>query len=193
MDAGYVLPSVPEPRADYLPAKTVGNFVYLSGQVPFVDNELQVQGRLGEGVSEEAGDRPGRVGRPERAGRSRRISARWMRSRSASMTVYVARAPTFHNHHTRGERREQSCRSAAMALTRVLLGVTSLPLNAVVEVQLVLGSAVSRLAWPSDDVGNATWESSQCAGMLKGDRACHRTTVNLTWEASTTDREIVGR
>ncbi|MGW9630543.1 hypothetical protein ACWGST_07540 [Agromyces sp. NPDC055520] len=60
LDAGYVLPAVPEPRADYLPAKTVGDFVFLSGQVPFVDDELQVRGRVGDEVSEEDGaPRPG--------------------------------------------------------------------------------------------------------------------------------------
>jgi enamine deaminase RidA (YjgF/YER057c/UK114 family) len=99
MDAGYALPSVPEPRADYLPAKTVGDFVYLSGQVPFVDNELQVQGRLGEGVSEETGTGQATLAALNALGAAHAHLGTLDDVDVASMTVYVASAPTFHNHH----------------------------------------------------------------------------------------------
>ena len=39
------------PVAAYVPAKRVGNFVYTSGQLPFVDGKLDKTGKVGESVS----------------------------------------------------------------------------------------------------------------------------------------------
>ena len=45
------LPAVAAPVAAYVPAKRVGNFVYTSGQLPFVDGKLDKTGKVGESVS----------------------------------------------------------------------------------------------------------------------------------------------
>lgn len=138
LDAGYVLPAVPRPRADYLPAKTVGNFVYLSGQVPFVENELQVQGRLGEDVSEEVGASQAALAALNALGAAHAHLGGLDGVDIASMTVYVASAPNFHNHHLVANGASKVIGAAFGPHPRTSLGVTSLPLNAVVEVQLVL-------------------------------------------------------
>jgi enamine deaminase RidA (YjgF/YER057c/UK114 family) len=138
LDAGYVLPSVPEPRADYLPAKTVGTFIHLSGQVPFVDNELQVQGRLGEGVSEEVGTGQAALAALNALGAAHAHLGGLDDVDVASMTVYVASAPTFHNHHLVANGASRVIGAAFGPHPRTSVGATSLPLNAVVEVQLVL-------------------------------------------------------
>ena len=41
------LPAVAAPVAAYVPAKRVGNFVYTSGQLPFVDGKLDKTGKVG--------------------------------------------------------------------------------------------------------------------------------------------------
>ncbi len=43
---GVTLPDAPAPAANYVPFVTVGNTVYVSGQVPFVDGKL-TPGKLG--------------------------------------------------------------------------------------------------------------------------------------------------
>jgi enamine deaminase RidA (YjgF/YER057c/UK114 family) len=138
MDAGYVLPDVPEPRADYLPAKTVGGFVFLSGQVPFVDDELQVRGRVGDEVSEEAGAKQAAVAALNALSAAHHHLDGLEEVEVASMTVYVASAPTFSNQHLVADGASRVVGVAFGPHPRTSVGVTALPLDAVVEVQLVL-------------------------------------------------------
>src|ERR1700730_9220273 len=50
-ELGLTLPPVAAPVAAYVPAVRTGNYVYTSGQLPFVDGKLQGTGKVGEGVS----------------------------------------------------------------------------------------------------------------------------------------------
>jgi enamine deaminase RidA (YjgF/YER057c/UK114 family) len=50
---GLTLPPVAAPQAAYVPAVRTGNYVYVSGQLPFVDGKLQAVGKVGETVSAE--------------------------------------------------------------------------------------------------------------------------------------------
>jgi len=52
-DLGLALPEVPKPVAEYVPAKRVGNFVYVSGQGPIRDGRPAYVGRVGAEVSPE--------------------------------------------------------------------------------------------------------------------------------------------
>ena len=138
MDAGYVLPAVPEPRADYLPAKTVGDFVFLSGQVPFVDNELQVRGRVGGEVSEEDGTKQAALAALNALSAAHRHLGGLDEVDVASMTVYVASTPDFSNQHLVANGASTVVGVAFGPHPRTSVGVTALPLDAAVEVQLVL-------------------------------------------------------
>lgn len=53
-ELGITLPTPAAPVAAYVPTVEAGGFLYVSGQVSFVDGEL-VKGRLGENVSLEEG------------------------------------------------------------------------------------------------------------------------------------------
>lgn len=46
-DLGYTLPPVAAPLAAYVPAVRVGDLVYTSGQLPMVDGKLAVAGKVG--------------------------------------------------------------------------------------------------------------------------------------------------
>ncbi|MCF0252953.1 MAG: RidA family protein [Duodenibacillus sp.] len=50
---GLELPKVSPPAGLYVPAKRVGNLLYLSGQTPDIDGELQYEGVVGEDFSVE--------------------------------------------------------------------------------------------------------------------------------------------
>ena len=48
---GITLPEAPSPAANYVPYVIVGDMVYVSGQVPFVNGGLQVTGKVGDTVT----------------------------------------------------------------------------------------------------------------------------------------------
>lgn len=50
---GLELPEPPKPVAAYVPAVKVDNYVYTSGQLPFVNGELKYKGKVGKDVQEE--------------------------------------------------------------------------------------------------------------------------------------------
>lgn len=52
---GIELPAAPKPVASYVPAVLVGDLLYLSGMLPFRDGQVVITGKLGEGVSVERG------------------------------------------------------------------------------------------------------------------------------------------
>lgn len=53
-ELGLSLPAVAAPVAAYVPATRTGNLVYTSGQLPFVDGELTYVGHVGAEVSAES-------------------------------------------------------------------------------------------------------------------------------------------
>lgn len=52
-EIGITIPDVVPPVASYLPATRSGNYVYTSGQLPFVAGELIAAGILGKDIDEE--------------------------------------------------------------------------------------------------------------------------------------------
>ena len=52
-EMGVTLPSVAAPLASYVPAKRVGDQLWTSGQLPFVDGELPAAGKVGAEVTTE--------------------------------------------------------------------------------------------------------------------------------------------
>lgn len=52
-ELGLAVPAVAVPVAAYIPAVRSGNQVFTSGQLPLRDGELMTTGKVGDGVSEE--------------------------------------------------------------------------------------------------------------------------------------------
>jgi len=50
---GLEIPEAPKPVAAYVPAVKIDNYVYTSGQIPFVNGELKYKGKVGKDVKEE--------------------------------------------------------------------------------------------------------------------------------------------
>jgi len=56
-ELGIDIPAVAAPVANYVPAKTTGNLLYTAGQLPFVDGALVAAGKVGADVTAtEAGE-----------------------------------------------------------------------------------------------------------------------------------------
>lgn len=58
---GFMLPTVPKAVAEYLPAKRVGNLVYISGQGPIRAGKAAYVGKVGGNVSLEEGYRAAQI------------------------------------------------------------------------------------------------------------------------------------
>ena len=52
-EIGIMIPDAPSPAANYLPFTRTGNLIFVSGQVPFVNGELEVTGTVGKNASVE--------------------------------------------------------------------------------------------------------------------------------------------
>ena len=56
-ELGYTLPETAKPLAAYIPALQTGEYVFTSGQVPVVKGELKYAGKVGGDVSVEDGQK----------------------------------------------------------------------------------------------------------------------------------------
>jgi enamine deaminase RidA (YjgF/YER057c/UK114 family) len=54
-ELGYTLPETPKPVAAYIPAVQSGNLVFTAGQIPFVKGTLKYTGTVGRDLSLEQG------------------------------------------------------------------------------------------------------------------------------------------
>ncbi|HBS58282.1 MAG: RidA family protein [Bacillota bacterium] len=60
-ELGIVLPAAPKPVAAYVPAVRSGDFVYTSGQIAMQDGKLAHKGKLGQDLTVEEGYQAARV------------------------------------------------------------------------------------------------------------------------------------
>jgi enamine deaminase RidA (YjgF/YER057c/UK114 family) len=60
-ELGIELPDAVAPQANYVPYVIAGDFIYISGQIPFVDGKPGPIGRLGENMTVEEGQAAARL------------------------------------------------------------------------------------------------------------------------------------
>jgi enamine deaminase RidA (YjgF/YER057c/UK114 family) len=140
-ELGLALPPVAAPVAAYVPAVRTGNYVYTSGQLPFVDGKLQGTGKVGEDVTAD-----------EAAGLARTCALNALAAaasvaggldaitRIVKVTCFVSSAPAFTG-------QAQVANGASEFLIAVLgdagrharsaVGMSVLPLDSPVEVELI--------------------------------------------------------
>ena len=141
-ELGLVLPAPPQPVASYLPAVQSGSLLFVSGLLPFQNGVILHPGRLGEEVTVEEGAAAARQAVlnglavvAATAGSLRRVA------RVVRVNGYVASVPTFHQ--------QPAVMNGASDLlaalfgesgrhSRVAVGVIGLPLNASVELDLIV-------------------------------------------------------
>lgn len=141
-ELGIALPPVPRPVAAYVPAVRAGNLVFSSGQLPFVDGVLAVTGRVGSAVTEaEATDAARTAALNALAAVAAVAGGIDAVERVVKMTVFVASTDDFHAQPAVANGASQLIGELFGddgAHARSAVGVAALPLDAPIEVELVV-------------------------------------------------------
>jgi enamine deaminase RidA (YjgF/YER057c/UK114 family) len=140
-DLGITLPSVVPPVAAYLPAVRTGSLVYTSGQLPMVDGAMAVTGKVGGTVTPEQATALARACALNALAAIHALVGLDSVVRVVKVVGFVASTPDFTGQpgvvngasEFLGEVFGDAGRHARSAV-----GVVALPLNAAVEVELVV-------------------------------------------------------
>lgn len=138
---GFSLPEAPKPLASYVPAACVGDLVFTAGQLPMKDGSIVFKGKLGKELSEEEGKKAAQlcalnclsvikneIGSLDKIGRI------------IKLTVFVNSADGFINHPQVANGASdliQEIFGDSGKHVRSAVGVSELPLNAPVEIEMI--------------------------------------------------------
>jgi enamine deaminase RidA (YjgF/YER057c/UK114 family) len=141
-ELGLEIPAVAAPVAAYVPAVVTGRYVYTSGQLPFVDGALPVTGKVGAEVTAEvAADQAARCALNALAAAGSVIGSLDRVVRVVKVTGFVASDPSFTGQPGVVNGASELLGAVfgdAGVHARSAVGVAALPLDAPVEVELVL-------------------------------------------------------
>lgn len=139
---GLSLPPVPAPVAAYLPAVVSGTQVFTAGQLPFVDGVLASTGKVGAEISAERATELARVAALNAVAAAASVVGGLDRvTQVVKLVVYVASAPTFTGQPAVANGASQLLQEvfgSAGLHARSAVGVAVLPLDAPVEVELIV-------------------------------------------------------
>ena len=141
-DLGLELPPVPSPAGSYVPATRAGTLVFTAGQLPFRDGELHATGKVGEAVTPEEATEAARLcalnalaAAAEKAGGLDNLRD------VVKVTGFVASAPGFNGQpgvlNGASELLGEVFGDAGLH-ARSAVGVSELPLDSPVEVEIVV-------------------------------------------------------
>jgi len=138
---GVALPQVAAPLASYVPAVRTGNLVYTSGQLPMEAGKLARTGKVGAEISPEEGKAMARICALNALAAVDSLVGIDAVTRVVKVVGFVASAPGFH-----GQPRVINGASDLLAEVfgdkgahaRSAIGVSELPLDAPVEVELIV-------------------------------------------------------
>jgi enamine deaminase RidA (YjgF/YER057c/UK114 family) len=140
-EIGLAVPPVPAPVAVYVPAVRTGSYVYTSGQLPLRDGQLILTGKVGGEVSaEEAYDCARQCALNAIAAVKSQVELDSV-VRVVKATVFVASTPDFTGQPGVANGASELFGAAfgeAGTHARSAVGVPVLPLDAPVEVELVV-------------------------------------------------------
>ncbi|MEV4346608.1 RidA family protein [Actinoplanes sp. NPDC049596] len=140
-ELGLTLPTVVPPLASYVPAVQTGNYVYVSGQLPLVEGKLPYEGKLGAEVTPEQGAELARLCALNALAAIESLVGLGRVGKVVKVTGFVASAPGFTGQpgvvngasNLFGDVFGEQGRHARSAV-----GVAELPLNAPVEVEVIV-------------------------------------------------------
>jgi enamine deaminase RidA (YjgF/YER057c/UK114 family) len=140
-ELGLKLPAVPAPLAAYKPAVRSGTYVYTSGQLPFVDGELAGTGKVGAEVTTEEAVGYARISAINALAAVHQLVGIESVVRVVKMLGYVASSPDFYG-------QSAVVNGASNLLSEIFgdtgrharsaVGVAVLPLDAPVEIELIV-------------------------------------------------------
>lgn len=140
-ELGIELPPVVKPLAAYVPAVRTGTLVYTAGQLPMVAGQLTVTGKVGGEVTPEVGKKLARVCALNALAAVDSLVGIDSVTRVVKVVGFVASAPGFHGQPAVINGASElfgEVFGEAGAHARSAVGVSELPLNAPVEVELIV-------------------------------------------------------
>jgi enamine deaminase RidA (YjgF/YER057c/UK114 family) len=140
-ELGITLPSVVPPVAAYVPAVRTGSLVYTSGQVPMVDGALAATGKVGAEVSADDAKTCARYCALNALAAIDALVGLDAITRVVKVVVFVASDPSFTGQPQVGNGASEllgEIFESAGQHARSAVGVAALPLDAPVEVELVV-------------------------------------------------------
>ena len=141
-DLGITLPAPPKPVATYIPAVLAGELLFLSGVIPFRDGTLVFEGKLGRELTVAQGYEASRIALLNALAIIRQELGTLDRVvRVVRMTGHVASADGFVQHPAVINGASDllvRIFGEAGKHARVALGAAELPLNAPVEIELII-------------------------------------------------------
>ena len=138
---GLTVPTVPAPVAAYVPAVRTGSYIHTSGQVPFVAGEMLATGKVGDTITPEIGYDCARQCALNAIAAVKSLIDLDEVVRVVKATVFVASAPDFTGQPGVANGASELFGVAfgdAGQHARSAVGVPVLPLDAPVEVELVV-------------------------------------------------------
>ena len=140
-ELGYELPSVPNPAGSYVPATSAGLLVFTAGQLPLEEGQLRYIGKVDKDVSVEEAKEAARLCALNALAALEAEAGSLDNARIVKVTGYVASAAGFN-------RQPEVINGASDFLSEVFgergtharsaVGVAELPLDAPVEVELIV-------------------------------------------------------
>ena len=140
-ERGITLPAVATPLAAYVPAVRTGNLVYTSGQLPLVSGDLTVTGKVGGDVTPEVAKTLAQVCALNALAAVDALVGIDSISRVVKVVGYVASAPGFTGQPgviNGASELFADVFGDAGAHARSAVGVAELPLDAPVEVEVIV-------------------------------------------------------
>lgn len=141
-ELGISIPPVTKPVAAYVPAMTSGNLVFTAGQLPFVDGALPATGKVGAEVAADDAAGYARTAVLNALAAAQSVIGSLDRvTRVVKVVVFVASTPDFSGQPAVANGASTvlgEIFGEAGAHARSAVGVAVLPLDAPVEVELIL-------------------------------------------------------
>ncbi|CAN5493265.1 RidA family protein [soil metagenome] len=141
-ELGVTLPEAPKPVASYVPAVRTGNLVLTSGQLPMKDGQLVLTGIVGNDVTQEQATEAARLCAINNLAVIKSVIGDLDKIvRIVKLGVFVASAPTYTAHPKIANGASdflQQVFGEKGRHARSTLGMACLPLNAPVEVEMIV-------------------------------------------------------
>lgn len=141
-ELGFEIPEVAKPLAAYIAAKQVGNLVMTSGQVPLVNGVINYIGKVGSDLTEEDGQKAAQICALNCLAAVKGVIGNLDRIvEVVKLTVFVASAENFTAQPKVANGASEligKIFGEAGKHVRSAVGVTTLPLNASVEIEMII-------------------------------------------------------
>ena len=138
---GIFLPTPPKPAGSYIPVVRTGNLVFVSGQIPMKDGQVQFKGQVPTSISLEDAQKAAKLCITNVLAQLKaEIDTLDKITKIIRVSGFVNSSPEFYDH-------PKIINAASDLLfeifgekgkhTRIAVGVASLPLNSAVEIDLI--------------------------------------------------------